>query len=308
MARKMKILVLMGGKSPEHEVSLISGREVIKNLDRKKYEVSSLIIPKTGGQVRLNPRKIDIVFIAMHGIFGEDGTIQGMLEMLDIKYTGSGVLASAIGMDKVMFRKLMQVVKIPSPRYLVFRRGEKISAITQILGNPPYFVKPSAQGSSVGTTIAKQKKDLKKALILAFKYGNTVIVEEYIQGTEVTCAVVGNEKPNAFPVIEIIPKNKYFDYESKYAEKGTQEIVPAGISRSLTGRIQQIAIKVYKAVGCQGFARVDFLIRKNKEPVVLEINTIPGLTPVSLFPKAARAAGLSYSALLDKIIEYAINK
>lgn len=308
MTRKLKILVLMGGKSPEHEVSLISGREVIKNLNRKKYEISSLVIPKTDGQVKLDPRKIDIVFIAMHGSFGEDGTVQGMLDMLGLKYTGSKVLASALGMDKVMFRKLTQAEKIPSPKYVIFRRGEKIAKVSWALGQPPYFIKPSAQGSSVGTGIVKRKKDLKKALDLAFKYGDTAIIEEYIQGTEIACAILGNDNPIALPLVEIIPKNKFFDYESKYAEIGTQEVVPARISKSLTHKIQRFATKVYKAVGCRGFARVDLLIRKNKEPVVLEINTIPGLTPASLFPKAAQAAGLSYSALLDKIIGYAINK
>lgn len=306
MKKRLRVMVLMGGKSPEYEVSLISGREVVKNLDKEKYKVSSLVIPKSGGQVQVNPKKTDVVFIAMHGPFGEDGTVQGMLEMMGVKYTGSGVLASALGMNKIMFRKVMQVENIPSPKYIVIHKNQGTTEILRVLGKPPYFVKPSAQGSSVGTTIVEQKKNLIKALNKAFKYGDTAIVEEYIKGTEVTCALFGNENPLALPVIEILPKNKYFDYESKYAEEGTQEIVPARISKLLTKRVQEIAVKVYQAVGCRGFARVDFLLRDNKYPVVLEINTIPGLTPISLFPKAAKAAGVSYSKLLDKIIEYAI--
>ena len=308
MKKRLRVMVLMGGKSPEYEVSLISGREVVKNLDKEKYRVSSLVIPKNGGQVQVDPKKTDVVFIAMHGPFGEDGTVQGMLEMMGVKYTGSGVLASALGMDKIMFRKVMQVENIPSPKYVAIHKNQGTAEIVKVLGKPLYFVKPFAQGSSVGTTIVEQKKNLIKALNKAFKYGDTVIVEEYIKGTEVTCALFGNENPLALPVIEIIPKNKYFDYESKYAEEGTQEIVPARISKSMTKKVQNLAIKVYRAIGCRGFARVDFLLRDNKTPVVLEVNTIPGLTPMSLFPKAAKAAGISYNKLLDKIIKYAIEK
>jgi len=296
----------MGGKSPEYEVSLISGREVVKNLDKNKYEVSSLVIPKNGGQIQVDPKKTDVVFIAMHGPFGEDGTVQGMLEMVGVKYTGSRVLASALGMDKIVFRKVMQVESILSPKYVAIHKNQGITEIFRVLGKPPYFVKPSAQGSSVGTAIVGQSKDLKKVLNRSFMYGDVVLVEEYIKGVEVTCAVLGNDEPKALPIVEIIPKNKFFDYESKYTQSGTQEIVPARISKLLTKKVQEIAIKVYKAIGCRGFARVDFILRDNKYPVVLEINTIPGLTPMSLFPKAAKAAGISYCQLLDKIIEYAI--
>lgn len=292
MKKRLKVMVLMGGKSPEYEISIISGQEVIKNLDKKKYQVSSVIIPKEGGQFKIDPQKTDIVFIAMHGPFGEDGTVQGMLETVGVKYTGSGVLASALGMDKIMFRKVMRDENIPVPK-----------SSTRF----PCFVKPYNQGSSVGTSIAGNKKELDVAVKLARKYSDKVLIEEYLGGKEVTCAVLGNEPPFALPVIEIVPlKGEFFNYESKYTESGAQEIVPARISKSLTKKVQEIAVKVYQAVGCRGFARVDFLLRDNKYPVVLEINTIPGLTPISLFPKAAKAAGMSYSKLLDKIIEYAI--
>ena len=249
-------MVLMGEKSPEYEISLISGREVVKNLDKEKYRVSSLVIPKNGGQVQVDPKKTDVVFIAMHGPYGEDGTVQGVLELAGVPYTGSGVLASAVGMDKVIFRKIMIAETIPIPKYIVLHKGENKNVVYKKLGPLPYFVKPSAQGSSVGTTIVEQKKNLIKALNKAFKYGDTVIVEEYIKGTEVTCALFGNENPLALPVIEIIPKNKYFDYESKYAEEGTQEIVPARISKSMTKKVQNLAIKVYRAIGFRGFAKV----------------------------------------------------
>lgn len=293
VGKKIKVVVLMGGRSPEHEISLISGREVVRNLDKKKYDVLPVVVSKDGRKWRPTlPKKADVVFIAMHGPYGEDGTIQGMLELAGLKYTGSGVLASALGMDKLMFRKVMRVAKIPVPR---------------VTTKFPCFVKPFNQGSSVGASIARNKKEMGKAIKLARRYADKVLIEEYLRGKEVTCAVLGNEKSHALPVIEIVPlKGEFFDYESKYTESGAEEIVPARISKSLTKKIQKLAIKVYRAIGARGFARVDFILKDNRYPVVLEINTIPGLTPMSLLPKAAREAGYSYSTLLDKIIKYAL--
>lgn len=317
----------MGGKSPEYEISLISGKEVVAHLP-KKYDVLPVIISRDGKKWLATSKKevlsladplellgsgkditvsgkesslvdqnevsakVDIAFIAMHGPFGEDGRIQGMLDMAGIKYTGSGVTASAIGMDKLIFRKLMQVEGIPVP-----------SLTTKF----PCFVKPYNQGSSVGASIARNKKDLQKAIKLAKEYSDQVLIEEYIKGMEVTCAILGNEKPIALPVIEIVPlKADFFDYISKYTESGAEEIVPARISRSLTKKIQNLAVKVHQAIGARGFSRVDFILKNDKEPIILEINTIPGLTPMSLVPKAAKAAGISYQDLLDKIISYAL--
>ncbi len=334
----------MGGRSPEHEISLISGKEVVKNLDRKKYNVLPVIISRDGKGWRLvspknllkspDPLKLkdtrkeltvlnskeisganevtkkgaQVAFIAMHGPYGEDGTVQGMLELAGILYTGPGVLASAIGMDKVMFRKIMSYEKLPIPKYLVVKKGEKINGIEEKFGKPPYFVKPTEQGSSVGVSIASTEKGLQKSLSKAFKYGGTALIDEYIRGLEVTCAVLGNKNPRALPVIEIRPKGKFFDYDSKYMPGGSEEIVPARISKSLTRKVQALAIEVYKAIGCRGFSRVDFILKNNKFPIILEINTIPGLTPMSLFPKAAKAAGISYPKLLEKIIDYALSK
>lgn len=334
----------MGGKSPEHEISLISGREVVRSLNNKKYQVLPVVVSRNGDRWLMTPAKsllafpnplklketrkelitrdskevqnlrqavsdgVDVVFIAMHGPFGEDGTVQGMLELSGIPYTGSGVTASAIGMDKIIFRKIMEAEKIPVPKYMVVGKKDSSTKICQKI-KPPYFVKPSSQGSSVGASIAKTKKDLKKSLRLAFNYDENVLVDEYLKGKEVTCAILGNKRPIALPVIEIVPlKAEFFDYESKYAESGALEIVPARISKTLTKKVQDMAVKVYMAIGCRGFARVDFILKDNKYPIVLEINTIPGLTPMSLVPKAAKAAGYSYSQLLDKIIEYAIKK
>lgn len=345
MARKIKVAVLMGGRSPEYEISLISGREVVRNLNPKKYSVLPVVIARDGKTWRqlstkellnlpdplllrgtgkeivttasrkielLNSseeRNLDVAFIAMHGPFGEDGTVQGMLELAGIPYTGSRVLASALGMDKTMFRKIMLSENVPIPKFVVVKHGENFKHVYKVLRHPPYFVKPSNQGSSVGASIVKKRKDLGKALKLAHKYSTSAHVDEYIKGIEVTCAVIGNERPVALPVIEIRPlKGEFFDYESKYSESGAEEIVPARISKSLTKKIQDLAIKVYKEISCRGFGRVDFIIKNNKVPVVLEINTIPGLTPMSLLPKAAKAYGISYSQLLDRIIKYATEK
>ena len=298
----------MGGRSPEHEVSLMSGAEVLKHLDSKKYEIVPITIPRNGTRIpdRVgDDRKNTIVFIAMHGIYGEDGTIQGMLEAMGLRYTGSGILASALGMDKLHFRKLMIAEGITIPQYMAVDKETKISEIEKKL-KYLLFVKPNAQGSSVGAGIAKNRLELVKRIKEAQKYGTTVLVDEYISGREFTCAVLGNEDCCALPVVEIKPlKGDFFDYASKYTESGSEEICPAKISLGLTKQIQTLAVKVYKAVGCRGFGRVDFLLKDGKVPVVLEINTIPGLTPASLFPKSAKAVGISYSELLDKLIKYA---
>jgi D-alanine-D-alanine ligase len=341
---KKRVIVLMGGNSPEYEISILSGQQIVANIDSKKYEVFPLVISKDGKKWMLtskkeilkieNPikqkgtqkdvsivvkksdnspssitfKKADVVFVAMHGPFGEDGVVQAILETTGIPYTGSGVLASALGMDKEMFRKVMKACSIPVPKYVVANKNTPLRLIYKTLGKLPYFVKPVDQGSSVGSSVVKYKKDLPHALKLALKYSPRVLIDEYIKGLELTCGVLGNEKPVALPVTEIHPlKGNFFDYESKYKEFGAEEITPAGIGRPLTKKIQEMAIAVYKAIGCRGFGRVDFILNKDQVPVVLEINTIPGLTPMSLLPKAANAAGIEYPELIDKIIKSALN-
>jgi D-alanine-D-alanine ligase len=336
MKKKTRVIVLMGGKSPEHEVSLVGGREVVSHLDSAKYEVLPLVISKDGQRWQLKkkdellaqrqevssakdltptqevirpeetPRRADVVFIAMHGPFGEDGTVQGMLEMIGIPYTGAGVLASAIGMDKSMFRKVMAGEKISMAKALMLKKTDNESLVWENFPLP-VVVKPSSQGSSVGVSIVHKREELGKALEKAFQYGPRVLVEEYLSGTEVSCGVLGNEDPIALPVVEIVPKNEFFDYEAKYTDGKCDEIVPARIAPKLTKEIQDVAIKVYKAIGCQGFGRVDMIISGGKS-YVLEINTIPGLTPASLLPKEAAAVGISYEQLLDRIIELSLEK
>jgi D-alanine-D-alanine ligase len=336
MKKKLRVLVLMGGKSPEHEVSLVSGREVVRHLDQSKYEVLPLVISKDGNKWQLKkreelltsqqevstakdltatkeiirpeevPQRADVVFLAMHGPFGEDGTMQGMLEMIGIPYTGAGVLASAMGMDKWMFRKVMASEGILMPKGVLLGESEKEDLIWKTF-SPPVVVKPSSQGSSVGVSIVRKKEDLKEALRKSFQYGQEALVEEYLVGVEVSCGVLGNANPMALPVVEIEPKSEFFDYEAKYGKGKCEEIVPARISIDITREVQETAIKAYRAIGCRGFGRVDMII-SNGKPYVLEINTIPGLTPASLLPKEAVAAGISYPDLLERIINFGLEK
>ena len=296
MKKKIKVVILMGGKSSEREISLLSGKEILANIDKKKYTVKLLnISDKRNNWIdKLKKIKPNVVFIALHGTYGEDGSVQGVLEHLGIPYTGSGILASAIGMDKRLFKKLMRYENIPVPK-------DTLKA--------PCFIKPSDQGSSVGASVVRTLDEFKKAVKLAKKYSENIIVEEYLRGKDITCGVIGNKNPIALPLIEIrANKGSFFNYKSKYEKEGAEEIVPAPISKSLTRKIQKLSLKVFEVVGCRGFARIDFILKKNGSPVVLEINTIPGMTKMSLVPKAAGAAGLSYTKLIDKIINYAIEK
>jgi D-alanine-D-alanine ligase len=296
--KKIKVAVLMGGKSCEREVSLMSGEGVLRNLDKNKYEVWGIDVPMELD--KLKERRPDLAFIIMHGKGGEDGEIQGYLETLEIKYTGSGVMASAIGMNKKFFKWVMEHNNILMPKDVL---------------KAPCVVKPVCGGSSVGVSIVEEDKQMEKAIKLAKEYDKEIIIEEYVKGMEVTCGVWGNPSTasqsgrageiEALPVVEIIPKNKFFDYESKYTDNGTQEICPARLSDEMTKKVQEIAIKVFKVIDGRGFARVDMMIREG-EVYVLDINTLPGMTPNSLLPKEAKAVGYSYSQMLDKIIELAL--
>jgi len=282
---KLRIAVLMGGTSSEREVSLSSGKTVMEHLDTKKYETKSFDVPsELDGLLKWKP---DFALIILHGRGGEDGTIQGYLETNNIKYSGCGVLASAVGMDKMMFRWVMERYGLP---------------MAKLTNKVPCVVKPVDGGSSVGVTIVKDQNKLIEAIKWAKEYSEDVLVEEYLAGTELSCGVIGNKNPEALPVIEIRPKKDFFDYEAKYTVGFSEEICPAKISDSLTKKVQELSIEVFKAIKGKGYARVDFMVHENK-PYILEINTLPGMTPNSLLPQEARAAGTSYSELLDKIID-----
>ncbi|MCL4382548.1 MAG: D-alanine--D-alanine ligase [Patescibacteria group bacterium] len=342
--KKIKVAVLMGGRTPEYDVSLATGREVVAYLNKEKFEVLPVVISRDGqrwqplplnkfleldtivhrlpdqkkeqssletiplqNQTILNEQKIDVAFLAMHGPYGEDGTIQGLLELLNIPYTGSGVLASALGMDKIMFRKVLASEKIPFPRYLVFRKNDPPELIWRFFKKPPVFVKPCNQGSSVGASVVHGKEELKKALDLAFAYSEPVLVEEYLKGREISCAVLGNANPQALPLAEILPKNEFFDYEAKYIKGKAEEIVPARLSSKMTKTLQGLSVRIFKTIGARGVARVEFILVGQK-PYALEINTLPGLTSASIVPKEAKGVRMSYPKLLEKLIELALQK
>ncbi len=304
--KKIKVLLLMGGGGSEHEVSLSSGEQVLKNFDKEKYEV----IPMVMEAQNLDLAKVkeiapDLVFIALHGGVGEDGTIQKIFEDEGIKFIGCGSEASQIGMDKIKFLELVKKNGIPVPKGLNITKGELVDLdVVKELGDK-WVVKPAGQGSSVGVTIIDNLDKLDEALEESFKYEERAIIEEFLPGMEVSCGIVGNEDPLALPVIEICPKNNFFDYEAKYTAGKCEEIVPARLSEETTKKIQEYALKVFELVGARGFIRVDFVV-KDENPIILEMNTIPGLTPNSLLPKEAKAAGIEYAQLLDKMIELAL--
>lgn len=311
--RKLRVAVLFGGNSTERKVSLSSGANVIETLNRKKYTVLPVEIAPDGitwvhNRTRttdyaklLKKLEAELVFIALHGPFGEDGKIQSLLETLQTPYTGAGVEASRIGMDKIATREVFKKAGIKIPKYRMHHEKDSIPIFKK-----PSFVQTDNQGSSIGASIAKDQNGLERSLKLAHKYSKVAVIDQYIEGIEITCAILGNTEPVALPVVEIVPKHEFFDYECKYNPELVDEICPAGISKKLTKKAQDQAILAYKAIGCTVFGRVDMIV-KGETIYVLEINTIPGLTPVSLFPKAAKVAGISYSKLLDKIIDNSLN-
>jgi D-alanine-D-alanine ligase len=306
--KKLSVALLSGGISSEREVSLNSGNQVFAALDKKKYDVRRYD-PKTDLQrLVADAPKIDAAMIILHGPFGEDGTVQGLLDLLDIPYQGSGVLGSAVAMNKLMSKQLYQQAGLPVPSYLALKRPDTVDAagIAARLGLP-VVIKPVQGGSSVGMSIVRSEKDLPGAIRKAFDYDTEVLVEAFIDGIEVTGGVLGNSDPEALPLIEIIPdkSHEFFDYEAKYTAGVTQEICPARIDADLAEKARTYAVMAHQALGCKGYSRTDLMLR-GRDLFVLETNTIPGMTATSLFPQAAAAAGLPFGQLLDRLIELSL--
>ena len=306
--KKLTVALLSGGISSEREVSLNSGNQVFEALDKKKYDVLRYD-PKTDLQrLVADAQKIDVAMIILHGPFGEDGTVQGLLDLLGIPYQGSGVLGSAVAMNKLMSKQLYQQVGLPVPSYLALKRSDTVdpAAIAARLGLP-VVIKPVQGGSSVGMSIVRSEKELPGAIQKAFDYDTAVLVEAYIDGIEITGGVLGNSDPEALPLIEIIPdkSHEFFDYEAKYTAGVTQEICPARIDAALTEKARTYAVMAHEALGCKGYSRTDLML-KGRDLFVLETNTIPGMTATSLFPQAAAAAGLPFGQLLDRLIELSL--
>lgn len=308
MKKKLKVGVLFGGKSAEHEISIRSAKNILAALDRSKYAVTSTKIPKTG-RFDLNlVKKFDVIFPVLHGPFGEDGSMQGLLKQADVPFVGPGVLGSAVGMDKDVMKRLFRDAGVPIGKFLVFSKGEKISfkEVSKKLGKILY-IKPANMGSSVGVHKVRNEKEFKSGIADAFKYDTKIIIEENIVGREIECSVLGNEKPIASLPGEIMAANQFYSYKAKYLSKTESRTqIPAHLPRPVINKIRETAIAAYKALCCEGLSRVDFFVKKNGRVLVNEINTIPGFTSISMYPKMWEAAGLPLSQLLDKLIDLAI--
>jgi D-alanine-D-alanine ligase len=302
---KKKIAVLMGGPSPEYDVSLSSGNNVAESLDRNLFKVSHVVIGKDGSfPIPLDElSKFDVAFLALHGPFGEDGAIQAILERVGLCYTGSGVGASRLGMDKIASKMLFRMKGIPTPEFKVVGNMSELSRTAKLFGLP-LVVKPSNQGSSVGVSIVLDSSMLEEAFESASRFG-PVIVERYIKGREIQAGILGGEP---LPLIEIRSKKEFFDYEAKYSPGLARETTPAPLDTKTTRKIQEMGLRVFKEIGCRGFGRVDLFLEDNGEILVSEVNTIPGLTKSSLFPKEAAAGGISFPELLEKIIDLALSE
>jgi D-alanine-D-alanine ligase len=359
MARKLRIGILYGGRSAEHEVSLQSAKNVMAAIDPAKYEVIPIAItrngrwrmgalppgfpsnhtipgvPKEGVEVipagrpsasgplipihgrgsHRGPRHVDVIFPVLHGTFGEDGTVQGLLELAGIAYVGAGVLGSAVGMDKDVMKRLFRERGLPIVPYVALRRIDIQLNLRQVCLDVskkfryPVFVKPANLGSSVGVSKAANRKELEKALHLASEYDGKILVEKAIRGREIECAVLGNEEPIASVPGEVIPGGEFYDYAAKYRDDTAQLVVPAPLKPVQVREVQELAIAAFQAIECSGMARVDFFLEnKSGKILVNEINTIPGFTSISMYPRMWEASGLPYSQLIDRLIELAIKR
>ena len=295
-----KVAVLLGGKSAEREVSLKSGGMVLAAL-RKKGIDAQPFDPKERDVQDLVKERFARVFIALHGRFGEDGTLQGVLEWLGIPYTGSGVLASALAMDKVRTKRLWAAEGLPTAPYEVLTGETNLGAVAKRLGTP-MFVKPASEGSSVGMTKVKKAGDLEEAYALAVNYDPVVIAEKFIDGAELTVGIVGER---VLPIIRIETPREFYDYEAKYIANDTRYLIPCGLSDKKEKELQALSLKAFRALGCRGWGRVDLMLDKRGRPFLLEVNTSPGMTDHSLVPMGARAVGISYEDLCVKVLELA---
>jgi len=359
--KKIRVGIVFGGRSGEHEVSLASATSIMANLDSEKYEAVPIGITKEGswllgtqpqqllaaeqsanqtsgleastavtltGDPRLhrlipieqgedlgNQGALDVIFPVLHGTYGEDGTLQGLLEMANVPYVGCGVLGSALGMDKEKMKMIFQRVGLPVGDYLVYRRGEwerapepVMDAIEQRLGCP-CFVKPVNLGSSVGVNKAHDRAELQSAIDEAAQYDRKIIIEQYINCRELECAVLGNDEPVVSVVGEIVSSNEFYDYRAKYIDGKSRDIIPADIPQSIAEEVRRQAVQAFLALDLSGLARVDFFLdRESSQVYINEVNTMPGFTAISMYPRLWQASGLSYAKLLDRLIELAIER
>ena len=308
-----KIAVLLGGKSAEREISLKTGTAVANALVSLGYNVKS-IDTKDNFIDDLKQFHPDLVFIALHGPFGEDGTIQGLLEILGYPYTGCGVLASSLASNKIYAKRIFKEADIPTPNFFAIKEKDYLTNPMEIENmllkdfELPLVIKAPNQGSTIGIYFAKQKSDLNTMILEAFKFEKEILIEEFIHGREVTVAIMGNDELQIFPTLEIVSNSGtgIYDYVAKYTKGMSDHIIPARISESVNEQIYILAEKSYRSLGCRGFARVDFIVENDINPYVLEINTMPGMTETSLFPDAAQHIGISFEELVNKFVQYAL--
>ena len=311
--KNMKITVIYGGVSSEREVSLRSGKAVFDALKRRGFENIELFDLTRESIPRICDIRCDLAFLALHGRGGEDGCIQGMLELLGIPYTGSDLLASASCMDKIRTKELLLYAGLPTPRYVRLAAEEctdvkaTARALTENIGLPMVLKSP-CEGSSIGVYIAKSAEEAEGYIAEIFKLGNTLLCEEFADGVELTLPILGNGEPQALPVIEITSENEFYDFESKYTAGMCRHIIPARISERDAESVTEIGKRAYKTLGCAGLSRIDFILDKKKGPMVIEINNLPGMTEMSLFPDSARYAGISFEELCERIITYALER
>ena len=358
MAEKLRVGVIFGGRSGEHEVSLVSARGIMNAMDKEKYEIIPIGITKDGrwltqgdpmrllqsgtgiaGEIAesVDPEtqtlvpaerrdlipgtreagfpQVDVVFPVLHGPYGEDGTVQGLLELADIPYVGAGVLGSALGMDKIAMKAIFRSYGLPVVEHVPLKRKDwerdpeaMMELIEEKLGYP-CFIKPANLGSSVGISKVRERSELAPALHLAARYDRRMLAEQAVNAREIEVSVLGNDDPIASVPGEIIPCREFYDYIAKYIDDRSELIIPADLPAELTKRVQELAIAAFQAVDCAGMARVDFLLDKDTgELYIGELNTIPGFTPISMYPKLWEASGISYSELIDRLIELALER
>lgn len=322
MNKKLRVGVLMGGQSGEHEVSLASARSVIKALNKNKYEVVPIKIDRNGRWPKskmILPRpkglNLDVVIPIMHGTYGEDGKIQGLLELANLPYVGAGVLGSAVAMDKIIMRQLFKQAGLPVGKFLYFLKKDWLKQKNKIIKeiekqlNYPVFVKPANLGSSIGISKAQNKNQLIKAVREASKFDRKIIIERAIKkARDIECSVLGNDEPIASIPGEIVPGDEFYSYSDKYIDGTYQAKIPAPFNKKILDDIQKIAVRAFKVLDLAGMARVDFLIENNKKIYLSEANTIPGFNKISMYPKLWEASGLPYDKLLDKLIDLAIER
>jgi D-alanine-D-alanine ligase len=336
---RIRVAVLMGGRSSEHEISLASARSVLDSLDPARYEALRVEIgrdgrwelgPGTRGELpSLNPvpglslarfgggeparfgggepatlAEVDVVFPVLHGPFGEDGTVQGLLELADVPYVGAGVAASALCMDKDLFKSVLRDQGIPVTRSVTLRERNGFESPFGY----PVFVKPARLGSSVGITKARSRDELRTGIDLAFRHDEKVLVEEFVSGVEVECSVLGNQEPVASLPGEIVANADWYDYSAKYDEGGMDLIVPPRVSQEAIERVQELSVRAFRATECEGMARADCFVRDDGEVLVNELNTIPGFTATSVYAKLFEASGVPYEELLERLISLALER